>query len=245
MSNTYFEFKQFKLFHDKCAMKVGTDGVLLGAWAKPGNSKTILDIGTGTGLLALMLAQKAGDAQIDAIEIDAEAVNQARFNFITSDWKNKLKCYHTSLQEYSRVCKKKYDYILSNPPYFSHGPVAEQKERAIARHNLELPLPELISCSKSLLAMQGKIALVLPRSLRRTLVSAIAKHNLWIEQEVHIKPNPSKAVNRVLFLLSGSFDSRYKREELIIENARHQYTEEFKALTRDFYLEGKNEFRLE
>lgn len=233
------------LHQDKCAMKVGTDGVILGAWANPGGSKRVLDIGTGTGLLALMLAQKTTHAQIDAVEINREAAQQASENFKNSKWNNRLICFHTSIQEYSNVSIEKYDFIISNPPYFKLGPIAESRERAIARHNLELPLIELISCSVRLLNKSGRIALVLPNNLRRELVSVIAKQNLWIEQEVHIKPNFDKDANRILVLLSDSENSTYIKSSLIIEDGRHQYSKEFKELTADFYLREYNEFRLE
>lgn len=216
-------------------MKVGTDGVLLGAWVTPENSRQILDVGTGSGLIAIMMAQKT-DAEIDAIEIDKAASEQAAENIIKSPWSDRLKVYNISLQDYGARSEKKYDLIVSNPPFFNSGPQADQKERATARHNNELTITELIYHSRNLLRGNGKVALILPVDMRQELVSCIAQNGLWIEKETRVVPIPGKPVNRILFLLSVVQNQERVVNEIVLEeNGRHQYSKDFQEITKEYY----------
>lgn len=235
MSNSYFEFKQFKIRQDKCAMKVGTDGVLLGAWTEPTGAKRILDIGTGSGLLAIMLAQRSS-AIIDAIEINQDAATQARENFESCHWSEQLQIHNVSLQEFANQPGYKYDLIITNPPFFSTGPQSPDTNRAMARHNNSLTVDELILCSVKMLTREGKIALILPVELRRPLVSSIAKCALWIEKETKVIPVPGKPVSRVLLLLSRATGTNAVINEIVVEdNGRHGYSTQFRELTAAYY----------
>ena len=162
MANPYFQFKKFTIRHDKCAMKVGTDAVLLGAWADITACKNILDIGTGTGIIALMLAQRCF-ANIDAIDIDTDAYSQAKENVAASPFAERINVIHASCSEYTGSCaREKYDLIVSNPPYFINSLKCPDNKRSVARHTDSLSLFELIDDSCSLLSLSGRIALVLP-----------------------------------------------------------------------------------
>ena len=211
--NNYFQFKQFRIIQERSAMKVGMDGVLLGAWADATGAERILDIGTGTGLIALMMAQKNSLAQIDAIEIDPEA-----------------------FQEFAGRTNKKYDLIVSNPPYFTNGHKAPVENRAQARHSDSLPLNDLISGAAGLLTEKGKIALVLPVESLPEVKQLADSNNLCISRLCRVKPNPQKPDFRILLELTNS-ESETQEETLMIEfEKHHDYTPEYKAMTKDFYL---------
>ncbi len=232
MSNPYFKFKQFTVFHDRCAMKVGTDGVLLGAWADCRNATTILDIGTGSGLIALMLAQRS-NAQIDALEIDKDACKQSLDNISKSPFKDRIHVIHADFSDF--MTNKKYDLIVSNPPYFSNSLQAPDRQRNLARHDFALPLETLMSGSKALLNPGGKIALILPSDTTE-LVSRIAlDNNLYVHQEVWVYSRSESPVKRILYEIS---DRKFilQISSLIIEKERHIYTDEFRKLTDPFYL---------
>ncbi len=235
MSNSYFEFKRFTIRQDRCAMKVGTDGVLLGAWVKPEGARRILDVGTGSGLIALMLAQKS-EAEIEAVEIDGDAAGQAGQNVEDSPWSDRVCVHNISFQEYCMLCKNKFDLIVSNPPYFISGPESPDKNRATARHNNKLRLSEFVKGCVGLLSPKGKIGLVLPYTLREELVTVVAENNLWIEAETKILSTPLKPPVRLLFVLSREFPEKQMLDRIVIETeTRHRYSEEFIRLTKDYY----------
>ncbi len=234
--NNYFQFKQFRIVQERSAMKVGVDGVLLGAWADTAHAKRILDIGTGTGLIALMMAQKNSLAQIDAVEIEQEALQEALRNIQQSPWSNRIQLKSGSFQEFTETIHRKYDLIVSNPPFFSNGHQAPQKNRAQARHSDSLPLPVLISGAAGLLAENGKIALVLPIENLQELKQLAILNNLYISRLCRIKPNPQKPDFRILAELVRS-ECITREETLMIEFEKHfDYTPEYQALTCDFYL---------
>lgn len=236
MANPFFQFKQFIIRHDKCAMKVGTDGVLLGAWANTGLCRSILDIGTGTGLIALMLAQRS-TALIDAIDIDADAYTQAVENATDSPFAGRIRVVHTTLADYTAGCQTRYDLIVSNPPYFSDSLKCPNGKRSIARHTDTLPLPELIKDCCQLLAPNGRIALVLPSDQSERLLSMAGQNNLYLCRRTDVLPLPNTSPRRMLIeLASNQTIPSPVTNSLVIETARHQYSEEYKALTRDFYL---------
>ncbi len=162
MSNSYFQFKQFTVWHDKCAMKVGTDGVLLGAWVNIFNAKSVLDIGTGTGLIALMIAQRS-TANILAVEIDADAVNQAIENVERSPWSGNIKVQHADFK--TATFNTKFDVIVSNPPYFSDSLLSPDTHRSTARHTSELTYHDLISRVSGILAFKGEFSLIIPADI--------------------------------------------------------------------------------
>lgn len=234
MANSYFQFKQFTIYHDKCAMKVGTDGVLLGAWANTESCKNILDIGTGTGLIALMLAQRS-NALIDAIDINKEACLQAMDNVAASPFAGRIRTIHTDFTDYSATCTSRYDLIVSNPPYFVNSLKCPNINRNTARHTDTLSIPDLVKSSRMLLSSSGRIALILPFELLDYLSTIAKENNLYINKRTDIIPVPGASPKRFLVELSESPNSLIT-EKLVIEEARHQYTKDYISLTKDFYL---------
>lgn len=235
MANPYFQFKQFTIRHDKCAMKVGTDGVLLGAWADTSGCQSILDVGTGTGLISLMLAQRS-TAKIDAIDIDAGACLQAEENALASPFAGRIDVTHTSLAGYSATCTKQYDLIVSNPPYFIDSLKCPDQQRNTARHTDTLPLQELLHDCRPLLAPGGHIALILPYDQKDQLETFIQNECLFLTKETEVIPIPGAIPKRLLVELATEPVATTEYNQLTIEVSRHQYTDDYICLTRDFYL---------
>ncbi|WP_455632999.1 tRNA1(Val) (adenine(37)-N6)-methyltransferase [Parabacteroides sp.] len=235
MANPYFQFKKFTVWHDKCAMKVGTDGVLLGAWASTERCLRILDVGTGTGLIALMLAQRS-TAILDAIDIDPDACLQARENIAKSPFANRIQVYQTPLSEYKPDEHIKYDLIVSNPPYFIDSLKCPDTKRNLARHTDTLSLPDLLRDSRKLLAPEGNIALVLPFEQREYLIGLAREESLFPLRETHVSPVPDAIPKRLLIELSTKPVTEPELSYLTLEIERHRYTDEFIALAKDFYL---------
>jgi len=214
------------------AMKVGTDGVLLGAWAEVENHADILDVGTGTGLIALMLAQRNSTANIDAIDLNENAVIQAQYNFMQSEWSDRLKTIHSSLQNFKP--SKKYDLIISNPPYFDSIDVAPSSRNS-ARHIDDLSLEDLIFHSKSLLNPDGIISLILPKNNEEKFCRILQKNSLFLHRKTDVRGNKAVPIKRILVEFSAH-EKKITKNELVIEKKRHQYTNEYTKLTRAFYL---------
>jgi tRNA1Val (adenine37-N6)-methyltransferase len=235
MTRKAFHFKQFNVFHDQSAMKVGTDAVLLGAWCNISKANSILDIGTGSGIIALMLAQRS-DALIDAIEIDESSARQATENFLISPWKERMQLMQTSFQEYSVTCTKKYDLIVSNPPYFHNALKSPEANKNLARHNDGLPFEDLVSGIARLLNESGKACIILPVNESVILKEYALKHGLQCNLQTAVVSKAGLRPNRLLMEFS-----RQKGELIIssvcILNENSEYTEEFKTLTKDFYLD--------
>lgn len=236
MANPYFKFKKFTVWHDKCAMKVGTDAVLLGAWASTDQCTSILDIGTGTGIIALMLAQRCM-AGIDAIDIDADACRQAEENVASSPFAKRIKVIHQSCTGFAASeNRRSYDLIVSNPPYFVNSLKCPDSKRTVARHTDSLPLSELVSASKYLLSPSGRIALVLPFEQLDEVETIARQNDLHISRQTDVIPIPGAQPKRLLVELSASVEGIKNRNTLTIEEARHQYTPEYIELTKEFYL---------
>lgn len=231
-----FKFKQFEIHQDRCAMKIGTDGVLLGAWTSIENHPgTILDIGAGTGLLALMLAQRSGADTIDALEIDEGAYEQCVDNFETSPWGDRLFCYHAGLDEFLDDIEDQYDLIVSNPPFYSEEVSSGSAARDTARQNQSLPFDELIEGVSKLLSPDGIFSTIIPFKEEVQLIDLAEQKGLYPQHITRVKGNPSSEIKRSL--LQFSFNKKeVLKDELIIEMERHQYTEDYIALTKDFYL---------
>jgi tRNA1Val (adenine37-N6)-methyltransferase len=235
MPNTYFQFKQFRIEQDKCAMKVGTDGVLLGAWADSRNTTRILDVGTGTGLIAIMLAQRSS-ALIDAIEIDGPAFLQASENARNSSWLNRLNIIHTSFEEYIEKTNSRYDLIVSNPPYHKETIKSPHTGRRLARHSPNLEYNSILSAGSKLLASGGKISLILPYSEKLTAHKAAESSGFFCTRLTIIFPVPAKEPSRCLFEFSREFQTLRQDSMVIEETGRHGYSQNYIQLTRDFYL---------
>lgn len=234
MSNPYFQFKQFTVWHDKCAMKVGTDGVLLGAWASVRNAHKILDVGTGTGLVALMLAQRSlPDADIVALEIDKAAAGQAGENVARSPWKKRIEVVQADFRNYQS--SDKFDVIVSNPPYFVDSLECPDQQRNAARHNDSLTYEELLEGVAGLLAEDGTFTIVIPTDVADRVKMTAAAKNLYAALQLNVITKPGGIPKRTLITFTFS-NQECVVEELLTELARHQYSEEYIALTREYYL---------
>jgi tRNA1Val (adenine37-N6)-methyltransferase len=236
MSSNSFVFKQFEIKQDKCAMKVGTDAVLLGAWADATQAKRVLDIGTGTGILALMIAQKS-EAQICAIDINIDSYQQAIENIHYSLWKDRIQLFHSSIQEFSKTINEQFDLIITNPPYFTDAYKAKEISRNNARHTDELPFEILIECVCKLLQPQGVFYIILPFAEAQIFKNMAKQNNLCLVQSMRIKTKADKEPKRLL--MKYSFEQKIQEEtEIVIENDdRHHYTKEYIELTKDYYLD--------
>jgi tRNA1Val (adenine37-N6)-methyltransferase len=228
-----FRFKQFTIKQNLCAMKVGTDGVLLGAWSCT-PSGNVLDVGSGSGLISLMVAQRNTDCLIDTIDIEESAYLQTKGNIKESKWNSRIKAYHSSFQSFSS--EKKYKLIISNPPFFINATKSINNAKNLARHTDELPFNDFINKVKELLAKDGILSLILPVQESLVFTDIALKNNLYLNRKCLVKPNEKKEPKRVLLEFSFS-QIDLKKELLVIETEkRHHYTEEYRNLTRDFYL---------
>jgi tRNA1Val (adenine37-N6)-methyltransferase len=235
MANNYFNFKQFTINQDLCGQKVGTDGVILGAWADIINCEKVLDIGSGTGLIALMLAQKSV-SEIIAIEIDKNAYQQSKENIENSKFSVQIKVLNTSIQEYSSTTNIKFDLIVSNPPFFQHHLKSENEQRKIARHSETLNFEELINSSINILDKNGRFCVIIPKDDEINFTNICFEKNLFLNKILNVKPTPSKLPKRVLLEFSFENSVTVLDEIIIEENGRHQYSEKYKELTKDFYI---------
>lgn len=228
-----FRFKQFTIQQDKCAMKVGTDSVLLGAWVSKAQGN-LLDVGCGSGLLALMMAQRFLNVNIDAIDIDEGAYVQTIENVAASKWRDKISVSNCSLQQFS--ANKKYQLIFTNPPYFVSSFKASNKARNTARHTTELPFEELIYSVLNLLADDGVFALILPVVESNLFIDLAINEGLFLNRKCLIKPNKNKPVKRVMMEFSLHKNTLIEEHLTIETDKRHYYTKEYISLTKDFYL---------
>lgn len=234
--NNYFEFKQFTVWQNSAAMRVGTDGVLLGAWASVENTETLLDIGTGTGVIALMLAQRC-EAIIHAIDREPGAFNDASFNFSKSPWNNRLHAFSTSLEAFAHLeTATQYDTIVCNPPYFVNAKKPENANRKMARHTDSLSFAELTYGAAHLLKPEGRFSVILPIESERDFKIAASNAKLYLSRITRVKPNIAKAPKRVLMEFRFGHTQLIEHELTIETEQRHVYTPEFSMLVKDFYL---------
>lgn len=219
-------------------MKVGTDGVLLGAWTPVDhNPFTILDIGAGTGLIALMLAQRSSAQQIDAIEIDGNAYEQCVENFEQSPWNDRLFCFHASLDDFmDELEDETYDLIVSNPPFYAETVSSGDAARDQARQLQSLPFEDLCEAASVLLSEDGILSVVIPHKEETRFLEIAAENELHPVKVTRVKGTPNAEIKRSLLVVSRHHLEHYPVDELVIEIERHQYTPEFTALAEDFYL---------
>ena len=262
MSNPFFKFQQFIVRHDRCAMKVGTDGVLLGAWAEPAvsiqpSTFSILDVGTGSGLVALMLAQRFPQAHIDAIDIDKAAIEQAAENFAASPWSDHLHTFHARLQDWQshsvpslegRVREGFYSLIVSNPPYFQNSLKNPDKSRQTARHTDTLTYSELLQHSARLLSPEGTVALILPAEAETEACELARMAGLLPTRITHVYSKENKPARRVLLAFEKpkyryTDISTYRDsgnpvsvDSLVLENETGGRSAAYQEITKDFYL---------
>lgn len=235
MGNNFFRFKQFTINQDKSAMKVGTDGVLIGAWAICDQAKNVLDIGAGTGLISIMIAQRC-NAIIDAVEIDSDSFLQAQENVNSCPWKERIFLYHESIQEYAENITIKYDLIVSNPPFFNNSLKSENERKSNSKHTDLLSYSDLVFAVNKLIADNGVFSVILPFNEGLRFIEQCRIAALFCVRKTIIFPCPWKKASRVLLEFK-------KQETPIIENSltvelseRHEYSAEYIDITKDFYL---------
>ncbi len=234
MSNNYFSFKQFTIYQDKSAFKVGTDGVLLGASADVKGVKRILDIGSGTGLIAIMLAQRC-DAEIVAIEPDHESYIQACDNVSLCKWSSRIKVENTDLQQYYPG-KEKFDLIVSNPPYFSDSLKNPDTRKSSSRHNDSLTSAEILEGVSRLLNEEGRLQLIMPYVEGNIFIASAHKFGLYCNNILKIKPLPAAEIRRLILTFSRHQIIPSEKFLTIEHCRRHEFTEEYINLTKEFYL---------
>jgi tRNA1Val (adenine37-N6)-methyltransferase len=232
-----FQLKQFSIEQDRCAMKIGTDGILLGAWTPLENNPiSILDIGTGTGIIALMLSQRSNAQQIDALEIDEDAYEQAVDNFENSPWRDRLFCFHAGLDEFVEEPEDEYDLIVSNPPFYTEDYKTESEQRDLARFADAMPFEDLIEAAALLLSENGVFTVVIPFKEEESFIGIANEYELYPIKITRVKGTPTSEIKRSLLAFSRNKNSLILTDELIIETARHVYTLEYIELTKKFYL---------
>jgi len=230
-----FRFKQFTVKQDAAAMKVGTDSILLGSWVALTDEDSILDIGTGTGLLALMLAQRSNATTIDAVEIEGESYVESVLNFENSPWADRLFCYHSSIQEFAKEIEEKYDIIVANPPYFNPSQIVSS--RSIARQTHLLTHMALLKSTAHLLNKGGVATFIVPFEISDFFIKLAQNLELFVQRIMHVKDTDTAVYKRSL--LAFSFEKKITPliTSLALKNADQSYTVDFKKLTQDFYLD--------
>lgn len=232
-----FQFKQFSIQQDRCAMKVGTDSVLLGAWCPIDNHPfSVLDIGAGTGILSLMIAQRSHAEQIDAIEIDENAYEQCVENFENSPWRDRLFCFHAGLDEFVEEPDEEYDLIISNPPFYNEDYKTENSQRDLARFQDAMPFEELVESADLLLSENGIFAVIIPYKEEEKFIDLCAKVELFPVKVTRVKGTPNTEIIRSLLAFKRYELPVLEADELVIEIKRHEYTDAYTNLTKDFYL---------
>lgn len=231
-----FHFKQFSISQSNCIMKVSTDSVLLGAWANVKKSTKALDIGTGSGILALMMAQQNPTILIHAVEIDKMSVHDAIENVNNSSWSNRIKVYHMAIQEFCRMRLDTYDHIITNPPFFINSTLGPDQLKNTARHTVRLSFEDLLSCCSSLLKSDGILSIILPPNEAKEFISSAILFGFYCIRKMEVYPKSNKNTERVLMEFSRIQDVCTK-ETLVIQNSdeSNDYTEPYKELTKAFY----------
>ena len=234
-----FQFKEFTIHQDKTAMKVGTDAVLLGAWCTVDNYlDSILDIGAGTGVISLMIAQRSDAMTIDAVEVDENAYEQAVENFEKSDWGDRLYCYNATFQEFAdeiEAEEERYDLIVSNPPFYTDDFESENASRNKARFTSALSFEDLLVGVSKILSKNGVFSTIIPFKEEENFINIAKEQHLFLNRICRVQGNTTSEVKRSLLAFSFQ-ETEIQETHLIIEIARHQYTEDYINLTKDFYL---------
>lgn len=242
MANHIFQFKQFTIDQSLCAMKVGTDGVTLGAVADVEKARRVLDIGCGTGLLCLMTAQRNGTAEIVGIDIDEDAVRGATQNCEASKWAGRISIVGKSLQEFVEAAPSAFDKIITNPPYFEDSLKAPKASRTLARHTDSLPFSELASSASTLLSDDGSLSIILPTDAHEKFEKIAEEYGLYLSKKTLVYPKPGAEVKRVVGEFVKIKNDECKMQNVEIETLtveteiRHQYTDDYIRLTKEFYL---------
>ncbi len=232
-----FTFKQFEIAQDKCAMKIGTDGVLLGAWVRLNEmTASVLDVGAGTGVISLQIAQEYVVETIDAIELEPNAYEQCVFNFENSPWGDRLFCYHASFQEFVSEIDDSYDHIITNPPFYNDGHTTGTEARDIARMSNSLPLTDVFQGARKLLSSTGCLSMILPYGSLKSAMKQAEECGFFLLRITKVKGVQGGKYKRVLLTFSIQEVVSVEEKELVIEIKRHQYTQEYIDIVAPFYL---------
>lgn len=233
-----FKFKHFDICQDKCAMKVNTDAIILGAWSDLDGKKHVLDIGTGTGIIAIMLAQRNASITALGIEVDEMAFQQATANMVNAPYHDRLRCTHQSIQDYARDSSLKFDLIVSNPPFFSGGTFSLNENKAQVRHTIKLSHSDLLYSVQSLIDVEGHFDLILPYIEGLRFIEMASKYDFYPVKVTQVKPLIDKKIERLLIRLGAKYKGDCTNDELIIYRTltANDYTDQMADLTRNFYL---------
>ena len=230
-----FFFKKFGLFHHRSTMKIGTDAILLGRWTEVSENDEVLDIGTGCGLIPLMLAQK-GIKSADAVEIDNDSYEEAAQNFSNSAWNSRLFAIHDDIKHYAEICEKKYDLVVSNPPFYFGDNIPEKAKKGLARHTNTLSYNDLLSAVKKIMKPEGRFSLVLPAIESKTFLKDAENQGFFLEKELLIVPIEGKEPNRINMQLVVNQVNSIKTETFVLRHPDHSFTKEYKDFLKDYYL---------
>lgn len=236
MSNQWFKFKQFTIRQDRCAMKVGTDGVILGAWTAVDGAVRVLDIGTGTGLLALMLAQRSELLTVNALELDRNAALQAEQNVDGSRFHDRIMVLNEDFREYDPGRGCFYDLVICNPPYFSASKKPVNRERGLARHADTLSLEDIFTGSASLLSACGRLSIIVPAEGYARAVEEAGQAGLYPARTLYVHPLPDAVPKRVCIEFSKKVHALVTEKIVLETGRRHAWTEDYRLLTKDYYL---------
>ncbi|HEX6889824.1 MAG TPA: methyltransferase [Chryseolinea sp.] len=235
-SGTYFHFKQFSIRHDRCAMKVGTDAVLLGSWVNVSNAEKILDIGTGSGVIALMLAQRTSSStRLESVEIEKNSAEQATDNVANSPWSSRIGVHQVAVQNY--FPETRFDLIVTNPPYFNNSLKPQHHGRHQVRHTSSLTYEELLSAVLRLLTSDGRFNLILPYEEAMIFTELASRHHLCCNRRYHFKTRREKSVERTL--LEFSTNNHWVDEgEILLYDEGLDWSSSYRRLISDFYIKG-------
>jgi tRNA1Val (adenine37-N6)-methyltransferase len=231
-----FHFKKFSIDDSMAAMKIGTDSVLLGAWVPCGNEVRIIDIGTGSGILALMMAQRNQNATIDAVELDFDAANAAQLNINVSPWPGQVHVYNTAIQQFAEGISEAYSLLICNPPFFNNSLKTPHDKRNFARHNDSLPAKELIEIASRLITRNGKAALIIPAGNYNNWLDEASRSGLFLTHCTWVKSYPDREPHRVMVAFAKSEPAHVIENELSIYDSQKVYSQSYRELTKEFYL---------
>lgn len=234
-----FKFKKFQINHDKCAMKIGTDGMLLGAWVDVTSAERILDVGTGSGIIAIMCAQRKPDALIWGVDIDEMAVCQARENVAMSPYSENININITDYRKFTisgSSINGLFTHIVSNPPFFTENTTSPDKQRSVARNSNSLPFEDLLGNSSKMLCDGGRLSIVVPSSLTKFIVSCAAKYSLFLCRRTDVADSPSACIKRSLLEFTYNIIQQTEHDLLIIHDENGGYSSSYRRLMADFLL---------
>lgn len=231
-----FFFKKFAMFHHRSTMRIGTDAVLFAQWVDVKPSDVVLDIGTGSGIIPMILSQK-GVGRVDAIELDADSYEEARLNFSISVWNEKLNVINADIRNFAGEADEKYDLIVSNPPYYSSDVKPIKEKKVMARHVSTLSFKDLLLSAKKMMKDDARFAVVLPYYESRLFIKETENAGLYLQKEFLISPIEGKEPNRVNMQFRLSKNDDVVTELFTIRNKDYSYTEQYKSFLRDYYLD--------